>query len=324
MARKPRPWYRRDRGCWYVTIGGQLHNLGADEEAAETAFHALMAGQRPVARTDEVVSVLDQFLEWNSKHRKPRTQETYLRFLQPFAKSIGRVAVGEIRTNHVQKFIDGLEAGPTTKNMAWRAINRAFNWAVRQELMSRNPASGVERPAALVREDYVTEAEYRIVMENARDQQFRDILIVAWECGARPNEIFTVEAKNVELEKSRWHFQKGKRNIRRFVYLTDAAEEITRRAMAAHPSGPIFRNTRGQPWDRHAVKCRFERLKGKVGRQVSLYLFRHAQITRQIAAGMDSHVVAQLAGHRDSKMVDTVYSHVAQDWEFMRDRLRGK
>jgi integrase len=243
--------------------------------------------------------------------------------LQPFATSIGRLAIGEIRTHHVQKFLDGLDAGPTTKNMAWRTVNRAFNWAVRQELMDRNPASGVERPAALIREDFVTDAEYAVIMARVKDQAFRDILVIAWECGARPNELFTVEAANVELDKSRWYFQKGKRNIRRFVYLTAAAEEITRRAMAAHPSGPIFRNTRGQPWDRHSAKCRFDRLSKAVGRHVSLYLFRHAQITRQIASGMDSHVVAQLAGHRDSKMVDTVYSHVAQDWEFMRDRLRG-
>lgn len=117
-------------------------------------------------------------------------------------------------------------------------------------------------------------------------------------------------AENVELDKSRWYFQHGKRGIKRFVYLTFEAEEIMRRVVASNPTDPIFRNTRGQPWDRHSVKCRFERLAPKVGRRMSLYLFRHAHITRQVASGMDSHVVAQLA------------SHITQDWEFMRDKLR--
>jgi integrase len=104
-------------------------------------------------------------------------------------------------------------------------------------------------------------------------------------------------------------------------YLTEDAEAITKRLLKQYPKGPLLRNTRGQPWDRHAVKCRFERLKDKVGRQVSL--FRHSQITRQLAAGVDSHFVAALSGHRDSRMIDRVYGHAKDDWQRMRDKLRG-
>lgn len=323
MARRPKPWYRESRGCWYVTIGGKLHNLGPDKKAAEDAFYSLMSGNRPVVTSDTVVSVLDQFLAWNDKNRAPRTQETYMRFLQPFATSIGRLSIGKLRAYHVQRFIDGLSAGPSVKNMAWRTISRAFNWAVNQELMDRNPAAGVSRPAALRREDFVTEAEYAIILQHTPDQEFRDVLVLAWDCGARPHEIFNVTAANVELDKYRWYFPRGKGGRPRYVYLTAAAEEITRRAMAEHPTGPLFRNRRGNPWERQAVQGRFRFLAPKVGRKVSLYLFRHAQITRQIASGMDSHIVAKLAGHSDSRMIDTVYSHVSQDWEFMRDKLRG-
>jgi integrase len=324
MARRPKPWWRKERGEWCVTIRGTFHGLGPDEEEAQRKFHLLMA-EKPIvsADPDAVVVVLDKFLAWNDAHRAARTQETYMRFLQPFAKSIGTILVDEIRTYHVQEFLDGMSGGDTTKNMAWRAINRAFNWAMKQQLMVHNPAAAVEKPASRIREDYVTEAEYAVIMANVPDTEFRDVLVTAWECGARPSEIFTVTAAQVEIDKARWHFQKGKRGLRRFIYLSADAEAITRRLMAEHPTGPLFRNTKGHQWDRHSVKCRFERLKGKVGRQVSLYLFRHSQITRQLASGMDSHVVAQLSGHKDTRMIDRVYSHVANDWEFMRDQLRG-
>lgn len=324
MPRPQKIWYWKARKEWCVKIDGIRHRLGPDKKAAEDKFHALMLDRgNTAAKPDMVVAVLDRFLEWNESHRKARTQEWYLRHLQAFAKSIETLTVSEIRTHHVQEHLDSLGGGDTVKNMAWRAINRAFNWAIRQELMDKNPATNAEKPAARIREDYVTEAEYQVVMDNVKDEDFRDLLTVAWQCGARPQELFTVEARHVELDKARWYFQKGKKGLRRFVYLTQDAEAITKRRMLQYPEGPIFRNTQGRPWDKGSVKCRFSRLRTKVGRQLCLYLFRHAQITRQLAPGMDSHIVAQLSGHRDSRMVDAVYSHVANDWQLMRDKLRA-
>jgi len=323
MARTSKVWFRKANSTYYTTINGQQIPLSTNKREAHEKFKELTKGNIQKIKQDTVVAILDQFLAWNDANRKPRTQEIYLRFLQPFAKSIGTLRVQEIKTHHVQQFIDTLNGGDTVKNMGWRALNRAFNWAIRQELLDRNPVTNAEKPASKVREDYVTEAEYKIVLDNTKDQEFRDLLTIAWQCGARPQELFTVESHNVELEKSRWHFQHGKKGIRRFVYLTEEAEAITRRLMEKYPTGQLLRNTRGQPWDRHAVKCRFERLKGKVGRQLSLYLFRHSQITRQLAEGMDSHFVAALSGHRDSRMIDQVYGHAKDDWKLMRDKLRG-
>ena len=43
MARRPRPWYRKDRSAWFVTIDGQRHNLGPDKKTAYDFFHELMS-----------------------------------------------------------------------------------------------------------------------------------------------------------------------------------------------------------------------------------------------------------------------------------------
>jgi hypothetical protein len=43
MARSPKPWYRDDRQAWFVTIRGERHNLGPDEQEAKREFHELMA-----------------------------------------------------------------------------------------------------------------------------------------------------------------------------------------------------------------------------------------------------------------------------------------
>ena len=134
MPRPQKIWYWKARKEWCLKIDGIRHRLGPDKKAAEDKFHALMLDRgSTTAKPDMVVAVLDQCLAWNEGHRKPRMQEWYVRHLQPFAKSIGTITISEIRTHHVQKHLDSLTGGETVKNMAWRTINRAFNWAKRQE-----------------------------------------------------------------------------------------------------------------------------------------------------------------------------------------------
>ena len=43
MPRKPKPWYRNDRGVWVVQIEGNRFNLGRDKREAMRRYHELMA-----------------------------------------------------------------------------------------------------------------------------------------------------------------------------------------------------------------------------------------------------------------------------------------
>jgi integrase len=81
-------------------------------------------------------------------------------------------------------------------------------------------------------------------------------------------------------------------------------------------------NRRGRPWTASAVRLRFARLEEKLGKLYTHYAFRHSWITRKLLAGVDSHMVAKLAGHSDTKMVDAVYSHVADDYKFMLEQAQ--
>ena len=43
MARSPKPWFRKDRQAYFVTINGTRHNLGSVKKEADRRFHELMA-----------------------------------------------------------------------------------------------------------------------------------------------------------------------------------------------------------------------------------------------------------------------------------------
>jgi integrase len=324
MARRPKPWFRKQNKQWYVCLDGQQMRLGPNKKEAFNRFHELMASKPERVAADAAVGLLDAFLDWTEKNKKQETYKWYLKHINSFASHIGaKVTTKDVKAHHVQQWLDAQRVSDGTKHGMWRAVNRAFNWAINQELIDRNPARGVEKPAPPHREDFVTEEEYNAVLDNS-DEFFKNLIIVAWECGPRPQELLALEARHVELDKTRWHFPppEGKKNRRRFVYMTPEAQAIVARLVRKYPSGPIFRNSRGRPWTPYSVNCRFQRLEEEVGRKLCLYLFRHSYITGKLIAGVDSAIVKDLAGHVDAQMINRVYGHVAENWEFMADQAK--
>ena len=92
-------------------------------------------------------------------------------------------------------------------------------------------------------------------MKHVKEGCFRDLLVVSWECGCRPQESLLVERRHVNEKLKRWEFPtqeaKGKKKVR-FVYLTDNALAISRKLMLKHPEGRLFRLSPQMPpsWSR--------------------------------------------------------------------------
>ena len=116
----------------------------------------------------------------------------------------------------------------------------------------------------------MSEEEYLEVLSALQALEARDLLELSWETGMRPNELFTVEARFFEPDNARLVFpvklSKGKK-AQRVVYLNQRALEIVRRNAAAHPSGPMLRNTDGEPWKGAAINCLFQRVRRELGRR---------------------------------------------------------
>lgn len=340
-----RPWFWEKRNAWFCEPDGKRVCLGSHPEGYPVpkkgkkgwnapqpildAFHKLMT--TPPAQTfalseDAVANILDDFLTWCKQNRAPRTEERYRDFIQDFInfKGIGRMGVAELDAKHVTDWLDAHEGwGNTTKNNAITALQRGFNWACKNRGLNKkggNPIKGMEKPQAEVRTDTLTPAEFEKMLPLVTDE-FRDLITVSWDCGARPQEIKKLEARHLELQNNRAVLPtkeaKGKRRARAIYFPTERSLEILRRLAKENPEGPIFLNNRGNPWTGFAVKNAFERLDEELGRRIHQYMFRRTWITRKLVAGVDSHVVAQLSGHADTSMIDKTYSAIADDPEFM-------
>ena len=332
MARPPKPWWHSESGEYRVMIRGQRHHLGSDKDEAERKFHELMAQpvEKPV-RSDTVVVLIDEFLDWTQRNRDAGTYAWYRKHLQAFVtylsgNGLKTLTTLRIRGFHVQKWLDSMTCGNSYKNGAARAISRCFNWAVKQGYLQASPIRGVEKPKADRRENIITPKEFDKLIGLVKDDDFRGLLTVAWECGARPQEMTKMEARHVEVKNQRavipMKEAKGKKRIR-IVYFTDNSLEIVKRRMDRYPEGPLFRNTRGAKWTAFSVDCRFKRLAEKFGKKIALYDLRHSFSTRLLEAGVDPLTVSILLGHVDTTVLTKVYAHVAQNSEHLLKALRA-
>jgi integrase len=329
MPHFPKPFFRPARGLWYVQFKGKQHNLGPDRHTAFKRYHELMTApeEKPVVKSDTVVRVIDAFLDFVKLHRAPDTYRWYKDQLQRFVDFIpASLTLNQLKPYHVQQWIDSyphLSSG--SKRNYCRSIQRTMNWAEEQGYLDRSPLAHFKKPRGGKREQIVSAAEYENLLAITEDQEFKDVLVVTWETGCRPQESLRVESRHVDLPNARWVFPTSEAKggtAPRIVYLTPKAMEITQRLMAKYPVGKLFRNTDRIAWTPDACNCRFSRLKSKLGTRYCLYAFRHTWMNRMLMSGVDALTVAILAGHCDPSTLAKTYQHLSQSPGFLREQAR--
>ncbi|MGA2065866.1 MAG: hypothetical protein ABSG86_12910 [Thermoguttaceae bacterium] len=391
MARRAKPWYWKARKIWCVYHNGEKIPLGPDRDEAFHYYHEIMAKsqqKRQPVQWGAIAAILDDFLTWTEENRAPRTYSRYRDFIQSFVSHCGRRGIGTLNASHVTAWLNSQKGwNSTTNRNATAALQRGFNWAVGNRGLDRNPIRGMEKPEAKTRTTIITAEEFDAFLSHVDDTAFRDLLIVSYDAGGRPQETKHLETRHVQIDKQRAVIPAGeaKGGISRAIYFpTERSLDIIKRLVEEYPTGPLFRNNKGNPWTGFAVKLRFERLQIAIGRremagrglvsavtdeaieklvgklsktrvnratgkktektvaelrrearsrlvtmEAKQYARRHCQydlrhtfVTRKLKAGVDSHLVAALAGHKDTKMIDKVYSPVADDHEFMLEQAK--
>jgi integrase len=391
MARPAKPWHWKARNTWCVYHKGEKILLGPDRDEAFRHYHVIMAKPdqeyHPVQQ-GAVAAILDDFLTWTEENRAPKTCTRYRDFIQSFVSTCGRLDAEDLNSSHVATWLATHKGwNSTTKRNAITALQRGFNWAVKNRGLACNPIRGMEKPEAKRRTTIITPEEFDEILTHVHDLPFRDLLIVSYDSGSRPQETKQLETRHLELDKHRAVIpgEEAKGGRTRAIYFpADRSLEIVKRLAEEHPAGPLFRNNNGKSWTGFAVKIRFERIQILLGRQemakrgiasavteddintlaeklsrsrqervagtpatkraaelrsdarrkliaqeakryakrVRQYDLRYSFVARKLRAGVDAHIVAALVGHKDTKMIDAAYSHVADDPKLMLDAAK--
>jgi site-specific recombinase XerD len=85
-------------------------------------------------------------------------------------------------------------------------------------------------------------------------------------------------------------------------------------------NAPHFCNSRGKPWTRNAIRCRFRNLRAKLPqlKGVVSYTYRHSFVTDALENGVGVAQVAELLGHTSTDMVMQHYQHLRETREHLK------
>lgn len=280
--RDPAPFWWAARNSYYLQVGKRQFKLSADLEDAKRLAHKILAelpeDKNPPAAIIPaeplVVEVCDSFLDWCRAHKARLTYEAYKRRLQHLIDDLKEngealLTVAEFRPRHVSRVMTAHpEWAANTKADFAGACNRVMNWALKQGVLERNPIVGVEKPGREARDLVVSPRDFEVILSGILESTLKDLVELAWETGARVQELRKIEARFVDLANSRVVFPpkeaKGKKH-HRVIYLgTARARELVGRLSEEFPEGPILRNSDGNPWTKDAINCAFCRLRVRI------------------------------------------------------------
>jgi len=175
-----------------------------------------------------------------------------------------------------------------------QAVKRALNYAKEQGLIKKSPIRGYKTPRPEARVTYITPEQEAELLGKA-NPTMTIALRVCIRTGARPGtEFAAVARKHIKEEGGRmqWTFKPGqiKNRRERSIFITDPEIiEIVREQVRKYPRGPIFRNTRGEPWNRKSLSLRFRTIRDKLKQEgvefdedCCMYSCRHTYAKRTL------------------------------------------
>lgn len=346
MARKAHPWFRSSDGWWYIKVAGKQTKLARGRENKAEAFarwHTIMAELAANPGVDlldqTVASVIDQYLSHIKPKRAPRTYASCHHYLQLFAEAHGFRAVGTCKPIHLTNWLD---ANPQWSS-DWTIANvigivqRPFNWALRQRLITANPFQAVRHRTGAPRRAF-TDREFRILLRATAPsrptgkpkrkgrrrptpgERFRQVLFFLRYTGARPGEMAALTWSDVHLEDGViiLHEHKTSRTQRtsrpRVIPLVPLVIKLLHRVKQQQPPGHdhVFLTAHHTEWNRNSLGLRMRRLRAKAGLpdDLKMYGIRHQFGTQSIVNGVDLKTLSELMGHTTTRVTEH-YIHLA-------------
>jgi integrase len=204
------------------------------------------------------------------------------------------------------------------------ALNHAFDegHVTNRDAWGRavKPFKGVD--AARVRYLKVADAKRLI---NSCNPDFRPLVQAALETGARYGELGRLEVADFNPDVATVAIRKSKTSTARHIQLTEQGAAFFRQVTAGRPGSElIFRKGDGTPWGKSHQSRPMEEacVRAKIEPPIGIHGLRHTWASLAVMNGVPLLVVATNMGHKDTRMVEKFYGHLAPS--HIADEIRAK
>ena len=292
-----------------------------------------LARQREAKEAPTVNDALDRFFDDYAPNRvdigrmSERTVAEYgkqaRRYVRP---ALGKLKVAEVTRYHVETMLGSLRDVPTQRNRVLALTSRLFNlfeaWELRPQYT--NPARGIDRAREEARDRVLSADEIGALSAAlAEDESKSPASIAAIRfaavTGLRIGEVVAVQWEQVDIDSGRLLIPRSKTG-RRHHDLPAAAIAVLNNLRRINAW--CFTVGRDAPVTYRTVRKHFARAAKRAGLEdVRLHDLRRTVMTRAAAAGVGTHILRDLLGHRTATMADRYVRAVGNPVRDARERV---
>lgn len=284
------------------------------------------------------------------------TQELYSYILKKYLiPDFGEKLIQDFKPIDITDYLQGLEnrrldggkggLATSTIEKHWILLTNTFDFAVKNEWLSRNPTHNAEKPRVVhAKSEVYTMEEVKKLYELLNDVQVHNRLMIklAIDVGLRRSEILALEWKDINFKTQTINIYKSlsytknkgyeikstKTEEERVVvaseYLIKELEEyylekklekkLTNELWKGGKYFFIFSNWDGKPFNPSSVTTWWSRFIKRTGfKRIRLHDLRHTSATLLIGRGVHAKVIAERLGHSDIKTTMNTYGHYVED-----------
>lgn len=287
---------------------------------------------------------LEIWLKEYSANLKPMTLQTYSEQVKNhIIPELGRIKLKDLKTHMIQRFYNSMATGEkplsakTIKNIHG-VLHKALHQAVSNNLIRDNPATACVLPKVQKSEIKPLEPqEIHRVLQEAEDDDYRNIITVALFTGMRQGELLGLSWDCIDFEsgvitvKQQLQHKDGKyflcspksnkpRRILPAQLVMDALKEEQEKQEHArqqagevwnNPFNLVFTDASGKNLVRRTVVKHFKAIAGRAGvGDARFHDMRHSFAVTSLLAGDDVKTVQENLGHATAAFTLDVYGHV--------------
>lgn len=242
-----------------------------------------------------------------------------------YGEAIGKLPLDKLRTSHLAKWMndqiddddeaddDDIRRSKDTANRNLATFKAALNLALNNRLVASDAGWKTVKAFPKVgarRKDAFLGMEQRTALMNACPDDLKLLVKAMLLTGARPGELATLNASDFDKRLGCLTL-KGKTGARTVAISTAAATFFAEVGKDKIGAAPMLATSYDQRWNKDSWKKIFKEAvdAAKLPSGVVMYSLRHTAISEMILAGMDSFIVAKLAG-TSVAMIEANYGHL--------------
>ncbi len=297
------------------------------------------------AKTYTVGSWLEVWMENYARVKlRPSTFKTSQGFLKNHIKpQIGSIPLADLTSLDLQRFykhrldggrVDRVEAKKKPKGLAPKTVRNihqmigsAYNLAIEQKLVTRNPTQGCALPKVEHKEmKTLTADQLSAFFQEARDSGVFALYYIDLTTGLRRGELLGLKWSDIDLEKGDLRVQrqigridgkiiemplKTKNAYRTLPLSADAIDVLMQQRRKTGNSEWVFPSPTGGPISPDSVLHMLHRVLKRAGLpKVRFHDLRHTFATLALQNGVDIKTVSGMLGHFSAGFTLDTYAHV--------------